>query len=127
MQHPLPLLPSHNLLLRLTLLLPTPQSSQIAPRTLPRICNTLASVAHATSHCPSTALHAIDSALAIASERSLRLDGVSVLVLAAALSAVDALLGQRVADGLREAALADLPGDEAVDAVLEIVDLRYAC
>lgn len=49
-----------------------------------------------------------------------------VLVLALALGAVDALLGEGVPDGLEEAVLADLAGDEAVDAVLEVVDLLVA-
>lgn len=50
----------------------------------------------------------------------------AVLALALALGAVGALLGGEVADGLQEAALADLPADEVVDAVLEGVDLLDA-
>jgi hypothetical protein len=50
-------------------------------------------------------------------------DVAAFVVLALALSAVDALLGGHVADGLEEAALTDLAGDEVVDAVLEVVDL----
>lgn len=49
-----------------------------------------------------------------------------VLVLALALGAVDALFREGVADGLEEAVLADLAGDEAVDAILEVVDLLVA-
>ena len=45
-----------------------------------------------------------------------------LVVLAAALGAVDALLGQGVADGLQHAALAHLAADEVVDAVLGFVD-----
>lgn len=48
------------------------------------------------------------------------------VVLALALSAVDALLGDGVADGLQQAVLAKLAGDEVVDAVLERVDLLDA-
>jgi len=50
-------------------------------------------------------------------------DVTALLVLALALGAVDALLGGHVADGLEEAALADLTPDEVVDAILEGVDL----
>jgi hypothetical protein len=45
-----------------------------------------------------------------------------VLVLAAALSAVDALLGEGVADALQGTAFAELAADEVVDAVLGLVD-----
>lgn len=48
------------------------------------------------------------------------------VVLALALGAVDALLGDCVADGLQQAVLAKLAGDEVVDAVLELVDLLDA-
>lgn len=50
-------------------------------------------------------------------------DVAALVVLALTLGAVDALLGGEVADGLKEAALADLAGCEVVDAVLEGVDL----
>lgn len=45
-----------------------------------------------------------------------------VLVLAAALSAVDTLLGEGVADALQGTAFAELTADEVVDAVLGLVD-----
>lgn len=48
------------------------------------------------------------------------------VILALALGAVDALLGDCVADGLQQAVLAKLAGDEVVDAVLELVDLLDA-
>ena len=104
-----------SLLLLLPLLLPTPHTTQISPSALPRISNSTSST-----------LHTIHSALSIPTQRTLTLNRLSVLILSAALSAVDALLAQRVADRLQQAALADLPGDEAVDAVLELVDLRDA-
>lgn len=44
------------------------------------------------------------------------------VVFAATLSAVDALLGESVADALQGAALAELAGDEVVDAILGLVD-----
>ena len=50
-----------------------------------------------------------------------------VLVLAAALSAVDALLGEGVADALQGTAFAELAANEVVDAILEVVDLVDAC
>ena len=48
------------------------------------------------------------------------------VVLALALGAVDALPGGHVADGLGEATLPDLAGDEVVDAVLKGIDLLDA-
>ena len=45
-----------------------------------------------------------------------------VLVLAAALSAVDALLGEGVANALQSTAFAELAADEVVDAILGLVD-----
>lgn len=48
------------------------------------------------------------------------------VVLALALGAVDALLGDGVADGLQQAVLAELAGHEVVDAVLQLVDLLDA-
>lgn len=45
-----------------------------------------------------------------------------VLVLAAALSAVDALLGEGVADALQGTAFAELAANEVVDAILSLVD-----
>jgi hypothetical protein len=56
----------------------------------------------------------------------LSLNRLSLIIFAAAFGAVDAFLRDCVAEGLCEAALADLPGDEAVDAVLELVDLGDA-
>lgn len=50
----------------------------------------------------------------------------ALLVLAAALSAVEAFLGEQVADGLEEATLADLAGNGVVDAVLQRVNLLDA-
>ena len=50
----------------------------------------------------------------------------AVVALALALDAVHALARGHVADGLREAALADLAGHEVVDAVLQGVDLLDA-
>lgn len=44
------------------------------------------------------------------------------IVFAATLSAVNALLGESVADTLQSAALAELAGDEVVDTVLSLVD-----
>jgi hypothetical protein len=49
-----------------------------------------------------------------------------LLILAAALSAVDPFLGDGVAERLREPALAHLPAHEAVDAILGCVDLLVA-
>ena len=45
-----------------------------------------------------------------------------VLVLAAALGAVDALLGESVANALQSASLAKLASDEVVDVALGLVD-----
>lgn len=50
-----------------------------------------------------------------------------VLVFTLALGAVDAFLGEGIADGREKTVLADLAGDEAVHAVLEGVDLFDAC
>jgi hypothetical protein len=61
--------------------------------------------------------------LSVSTERAGALDRVSVLVLAAAFSTIDALFRKGVADGLGQAALAYLAADEVVDAVLEVVDL----
>lgn len=44
------------------------------------------------------------------------------LVFAAALGAVDAFLGDSIADGLQHASLADLAADQVVDAVLRLVN-----
>ena len=44
------------------------------------------------------------------------------VVFAATLGAVDAFLGESVSDALQSAALAQLAGDEVVDAVLGFVD-----
>ncbi len=49
-----------------------------------------------------------------------------MLVLAVPLGAVDALLGHEVADGLADAALADLRRDGPVQAVLDLVDVLVA-
>ena len=114
-------------LLLLTFLLSTHQTPQISTCTLPRIRNPLPSITHTTSHRARTTLHTIHSTLAISTQRSLTLDRVAMFVLSAALSAVDALFRECVADGLRKAALTNLAGDEVVDAVLEVVDLGDAC
>lgn len=53
-------------------------------------------------------------------------DIAAAIVLALSLGTVDALLRCEVADGLQEATLADLPGDEVVYAVLKRVDLLNA-
>ena len=45
-----------------------------------------------------------------------------VLVLAAALSAVDAFLGEGVANALQSTAFAELSANEVVDAILGLVD-----
>lgn len=50
----------------------------------------------------------------------------ALVILALALGAVDALLGDHIANGLEETALADLAGSEVVHAVLESVDLLDA-
>ena len=47
----------------------------------------------------------------------------AALVLAAPLSAIDALLRRHVADGLEQTAFAELVADSVVDVVLELVDL----
>lgn len=48
--------------------------------------------------------------------------GTYILVLAAALSAVDALLREGVADALESTAFAELAANEVVDAILGLVD-----
>ena len=101
-------MPCVRLLLLLTLLLPTPQSAQVPAGILRTPRNATPHILHTTSNRAGTALHTIHSALSISTEWALALDGVAVLILAAALGAVDALLGERIADGLREAAFADL-------------------
>lgn len=55
------------------------------------------------------------------------LNRVSLVVLAATLSTVDALFGDGITEGLCESSLADLAADEVVYAVLEVVDLVDAC
>lgn len=109
-----------SLLLLLTLLLATPHTTKITSCTPSSARNTRANVLRTT-------LYAINSALTIAAQRPLGLDGVAVLVFSAPLSTVDALLGHSVANRLCKAALAHLARDEVVDAVLEVVDLGYAC
>lgn len=52
---------------------------------------------------------------------------VSVVVFALALGAVDAFLGEGVAHGCEQTILADLAGNETVDAVLKGIDLLDAC
>jgi len=110
-------------LLLTTLLLPTPHPAQVSSGTLNTSRNTLARTLDASRNTTRTALHAVRSALSVSAQRSRTLDRVAVLVLAAALGAVDAFLREGVADGLCEAAFADLARDEAVYAVLEVVDL----
>lgn len=51
----------------------------------------------------------------------------ALVVLALALGTVHALLRCEVTDGLQKTALADLAGDEAVDAILQGIDLLDAC
>lgn len=88
----------------------------------------LQSALHAASNLLPAGRDAADNSIPALSDRSGRGGDVAALVVAAlALGAVDALLGRHIADGLGEAALADLTGDEVVDAVLEGVDLLYAC
>jgi hypothetical protein len=81
-----------------------------------------------TSLLPTTenALHPIHSPLPIPAQRALSLNRPPLLILAAALSAVDPFLGDGVAERLREPALAHLPAHEAVDAILGCVDLLVA-
>ena len=47
----------------------------------------------------------------------------SVVVLALALCTVGSLLRDEIANGLEQATLANLAGDEVVDAVLQVIDL----
>jgi hypothetical protein len=75
---------------------------------------------------PENALNTIHSPLPIPAQRALSLNRPPLLILATAFSAVDSLLGDRVAERLREPALAHLPAHEAVDAVLSCVDLLVA-
>jgi hypothetical protein len=76
---------------------------------------------------PENTLHPIHSPLPIPAQRALSLNRPPLLILAATLSAVDPLLGDGVAERLRDPALAHLPAHEAVDAVLGRVDLLVAC
>jgi hypothetical protein len=57
----------------------------------------------------------------------LTLDRLALVILAAALSTVDAFFGDGVTERLGESSFADLATDKAVYAVLEVVDLGYAC
>jgi hypothetical protein len=61
--------------------------------------------------------------LSVATKWALALDRFAVLVFPTTLSAVDALLGDGVAERLCNTAFADLATDEAVYAILEVVDL----
>jgi hypothetical protein len=88
--------------------------------TLTRILRTSRNTARAT-------LYSIRRTLPIPTQRTLCLDRITLVVLAAPLSPVNTFFGKGVADGLREASFADLAADEVVDAVLEVVDLGYAC
>ena len=76
-----------------------------------------------TSNTTPRPLEPIDSPLSIPTQRALTLDRPPLFVLATPLSAVDTLLGEGIADGLGDAAFAELAADEVVDAVLEVVDL----
>jgi hypothetical protein len=99
----------HNspLLLRLFILLPTPHTAKISTSAL-----------RTTGHTAASTLHATHRTVTVATKRS-----ATLIVLSTSLGPVDTFLGCHVADGLEEAALADLAADEIVDAVLELVDL----
>lgn len=75
------------------------------------------------SHTP---LHPVNGALPIPPQWPLALNGVPILVLAAALRTVDPFLRHGVAERLRDAALAHGAADQPVDAVLQVVDLGDA-
>jgi hypothetical protein len=75
----------------------------------------------------STTNNSIGSAVHGARTRSILVHVAAIIVLALSLGSVDAFLGSKVADGLEEAALADLAGGEVVNAILESVYLFDAC
>ena len=87
----------------------------------------LQAVLRGTSNLLSSLCRTTDDGIAALGKRAGLLRYVATLVvLALALGAVDALLGGHVADGLGEAALPELAGDEVVHAVLESIDLLDA-
>jgi hypothetical protein len=89
----------------------------------PHTSKVSSSILRTTSNAANAALHAISGTLSVSTKRSLALDGLARLIFATAFGAVDAFLGDCVTEGLSEAAFADLARYEAVDAVLEVVDL----
>lgn len=94
-------------------LLPTPKPTNIttsALRTVGELSRTSRRGAHGSISVPAgrTAVRAL-------------------VILSTAFGPVDTLFRGHVSDGLGEAAFAYLAADEVVDAVLEVVDLAYAC
>lgn len=107
---------TNSLLLLLLSLAATKHASNVSTSTL-----------RAASNTACTSFHTICSTLSITTQWSLTLNRVSLVVLAATLSTVDALFGDGITEGLCESSLADLAADEVVYAVLEVVDLVDAC
>ena len=106
----------HSLLL---LLAPTKPPTKVPPSAL-RALGRLTSRTTGTTSDPTTdALGPINSAIRDPARRTpVR----ALVILAPTLRTIDAFLGDSVADGLEQAAFAQLAGHGGVDAVLELVD-----
>lgn len=102
-------------------------TSLLLPPKAEHTTNTVRTTLGSTRSLLSTSSQAANNSVASCGHRASRLGNVATLIIpTAALSTVDSLAGKKVSDGLAETALANLAGNEVVDAVLERVDLLDA-
>jgi hypothetical protein len=78
---------------------------------------------HTSRHTSHTTLHALRRTLPISTQWALAFNVLPVLIFPTALRTIDPLFTHRISQGLRDAALAHGTGYEAVNAVLDLVDL----